>query len=291
MKTLITGSTGQLGSATIDFLLAKKQQSNIVALVRNEDKAQSLQAKGVETRVGNYDDYDSLLKATEGIDTILLISSSEMVKSRAVQHINVIKAAKENGVKHIIYTGFMRTHEAPSSPLWFIAKDHVETENYLKESGIKYTLFENGYYMDMLMGFVGENVLETKTIYVPAGDGKVNFVLRNEIAEALANVITTPGHENKVYNIGTEKPVSFAEIAQMISNLSGVSVQYVSPEPDEYKEKLIEMGMEKMWAEMLTAFAVAFAANTMNIETTDLTKLLGRKPTDVQTFLKNSFNK
>jgi NAD(P)H dehydrogenase (quinone) len=145
--------------------------------------------------------------------------------------------------------------------------------------------------MDMLMGFVGENVLETKTIYVPAGDGKVNFVLRNEIAEALANVITTPGHENKVYNIGTEKPVSFAEIAEMISNLSGVSVQYVSPEPDEYKEKLMEMGMEKMWAEMLTAFAVAFAANTMNIETTDLTKLLGRKPTDVQTFLKNSISK
>jgi len=291
MKTLITGSTGQLGSATIDFLLAKKQQSNIIALVRNEDKAKSLQAKGVVTRVGNYDDYDSLLKATEGIDTILLISSSEMLKSRAVQHINVIKAAKENGVEHIIYTGFMRTHEDPSSPLWFIAKDHVETENYLKESGIKYTLFENGYYMDMLMGFVGENVLETKTIYVPAGDGKVNFVLRNEIAEALANVITTPGHENKVYNIGTEKPVSFAEIAQMISNLSGVSVQYVSPEPDEYKEKLMEMGMEKMWAEMLTAFAVAFAANTMNIETNDLTKLLGRKPTDVQTFLKNLFNK
>lgn len=291
MKTLITGSTGQLGSATIDFLLAKKQQSNIVALVRNEDKAQSLQAKGVETRVGNYDDYDSLLKATEGMDTILLISSSEMVKSRAVQHINVIKAAKENGVKHIIYTGFMRTHEDPSSPLWFIAKDHVETENYLKESGLKYTLFENGYYMDMLMGFVGENVLETKTIYVPAGGGKVNFVLRNEIAEALANVITTPGHENKVYNIGTEKSVSFAEIAQMISNLSGVSVQYVSPEPDEYKEKLMEMGMEKMWAEMLTAFAVAFAANTMNIETTDLTKLLGRKPTDVQAFLKNLFSK
>jgi NAD(P)H dehydrogenase (quinone) len=94
-----------------------------------------------------------------------------------------------------------------------------------------------------------------------------------------------------VYNIGTEKPVSFAEIAEMISNLSGVSVQYVSPEPDEYKEKLMEMGMEKMWAEMLTAFAVAFAANTMNIETTDLTKLLGRKPTDVQTFLKNSISK
>jgi len=285
MKILITGSTGHLGSATIDFLLAKKQQSNIVALVRNEEKAQVLKAKGIETRLGDYDDYTSLLKATEGIDTMLLISSSEMAKSRAVQHINAIKAAKENGVKHIIYTGFMRTHEDTSSPLWFIAKDHVETENYLKQSGIKYTLFENGYYMDMLMGFVGEKVLETKTIFVPAGNGKVNFVLRSEIAEALANLLTTQGHENKVYNIGSEQPVSFAEIAQMISTLSGVSVQYVSPEPEVYTQTLISYGVPEMWAKMSTAFAVAFSANTMNIATADLTKLLGRKPTNVQTFL------
>ncbi|PKP08264.1 MAG: NAD(P)-dependent oxidoreductase [Bacteroidetes bacterium HGW-Bacteroidetes-4] len=291
MKTLIAGSTGNLGSATIDFLIKKNQINNIVALARNEEKAQVLKAKGVEVRLGDYDDYASLLNATKGIDTMLLISSSEVAKSRAEQHINAIKAAKENGVKHIIYTGFLRTHDDPSSPLWFIAKDHVETENYLKESGISYTLFENGYYMDMLMGFVGEKILETKTLFVPAGNGKVNFVLRNEIAEALANVLTTRGHENKVYNIGNEQPVSFAEIAEIISTQSGESIQYVSPEPETYTKTLISYGVPEMWAKMSTAFAVAFAANTMNVPTTDLTKLLGRKPTEVKTYLSTLFSK
>lgn len=290
-KVLITGATGQLGTATIDFLLTKNEKDNIIALARNEEKAVLLKAKGVNVKIGDYDDYNSLLQATKGVETMLLISSSEMAKSRAIHHISAINAAKENGVKHIIYTGFLRTHDDPTSPLWFIAKDHVETEEYLKNSGINYTLFENGFYLDMLMDFVGKNILETKTIFVPAGNGKINFVLRNEIAEALANVINSIGHENKSYNIGIEQPVSFEEIAGYITDITGVQINYVSPEPDVYTQTLIKYGAPEMFARMFSAFAVAFAANTMNVPTTDLTKLLGRKPTSVEQFLNSFFKK
>ncbi|MFN8333932.1 MAG: SDR family oxidoreductase [Cyclobacteriaceae bacterium] len=289
-KVLITGATGQLGTATIDFLLAKYKTDNIIALARNADKAASLKSKGIEVKIGDYDDYNSLLQATKGVKTMLLISSSEMTKSRAIHHINAINAAKENGVKHIIYTGFIRTHDDPTSPLWFIAKDHVETEKYLKESGINYTLFENGFYLDMLMDFIGKNIVDTKTIFIPAGNGKINFVLRDEIAEALANVLTTTGHENKTYNIGIEQPVSFDEIAGYITDITGVSISYVSPEPDVYIQTLLKYGVPEMYARMFSAFAVAFAANAMNVPTTDLTKLLGRKPTSVNQFINSFFN-
>lgn len=288
----ITGATGQLGNATINFLLEKGVAANqITGLARDESKSAELKSKGVNVKIGNYDDIDSLRSAMQGIETMLLISSSETTKSRAVQHINAIKAAKENGVKHIIYTGFLRTEENPESPLWFIAGDHVETEKYLKESGINYTLFENGFYMDMLMDYVGEQVLETKTIFVPAGEGKVNFVLRNEVAEALANVLTTSGHENKTYNIGIEQPVSFGEVAKYISEITGVAINYVSPEPEVYQQTLIQHGVPEAYARMFSAFAVAFAADTMNVSTTDLTQLLGRKPTTVQEYLSSKFRK
>ncbi|MFZ3273800.1 MAG: SDR family oxidoreductase [Lutibacter sp.] len=291
-KIFITGATGQLGKATIGFLLQKGIAANeISALARDEGKAAALKSKGINVKIGNYDDVDSLRSAMQGIETMLLISSSEMTKSRAIQHINAIKAAKENGVKHIIYTGFMRTHEDPESPLWFIAEDHVETEKYLKESGITYTIFANGFYMDMLMDYVGEQILESKTIFVPAGEGKINFVLRSEVAEALANVLTTNGHENKTYNIGIEQPVSFVEIAKYISEITGVAINYVSPEPDAYQQTLLKYGVPEDYARMFTAFAVAFAADTMNVSTIDLTQLLGRKPTTVQEFLLKKFKK
>lgn len=291
-KIFITGATGLLGKSTINFLIQKGIAANqISVLAREEAKAAELKSKGIEVKIGNYDDFDSLSAALKGVETMLLISSSEMTKSRAVQHINAIKAAKENGVKHIIYTGFMRTHEDPKSPLWFIAEDHVATEKYLKESGITYTIFANGFYLDMLMDYVGEKVLETKTIFVPAGDGKINFVLRNEIAEGLAAVLTTGGHENKTYNIGIEQPVSFGEIAKYISELTGVAINYVSPEPEVYQQTLLQYGVPEAYARMFTAFAVAFAANTMNVPATDLTKLLGRKSTSVQEFLSIKFKK
>ncbi|MBX2900287.1 MAG: SDR family oxidoreductase [Cyclobacteriaceae bacterium] len=287
-KIFITGATGQLGKLTIDFLLKKGVAANqITALVRSTEKAKELEAKGVNVKIGDYDDYASLTSAFTGVEKLLLISSSEMTKSRAVQHINAINAAKEAGVKHIIYTGYMRTKEEDKSPLWFLIKDHLDTEKYLKESGIAYTLFENGYYMEMLMDYVGKNILETKTIFVPAKTGKVNFVLRSDIAEALANVLTGSGHENKSYNIGNERAMSFSEIAQIITNITGTQIQYVSPEPEVYVKTLIQHGVPEMWATVFSAFAVAFADNIMSIDTIDLSKILGRKPTTVNEYLKN----
>jgi len=289
MKTLITGSTGNLGSATIKFLLNKVSPSEIAALARNEEKAKPLINRGVDVRIGNYDDYDSLVKAFQGIDKLLLISSSEM-GNRAAQHINAINAAKEAGVKHIVYTSFIRQKDDPNSALWFIAKDHVETEEHLVNCGIPYTLFKNGFYMDMITDFIGENVLETQTVFLPAGDGKVNFALRKEIAEALANVLTSEGHENKSYNIGGETTTSFGEIAAFLSEISGKKINYVSPDAETYKQELAKHHVPEMYINMFTAFAIAFSENAMDVASKDLTGLLGRTPADVKTFLTGIFS-
>jgi len=289
MKTLITGSTGNLGSATIKFLLNKVSPSEIAALARNEEKAKPLINRGVDVRIGNYDDYDSLVKAFQGIDKLLLISSSEM-GNRAAQHINAINAAKEAGVKHIVYTSFIRQKDDPNSALWFIAKDHVETEEHLVNCGIPYTLFKNGFYMDMITDFIGENVLETQTVFLPAGDGKVNFASRKEIAEALANVLTSEGHENKSYNIGGETTTSFGEIAAFLSEISGKKINYVSPDAETYKQELAKHNVPEMYINMFAAFAIAFSENAMDVPSNDLTELLGRKSMEVKNFLSGIFS-
>jgi len=290
MKILITGSTGHLGSATIDFLLNKIPANSIAALARNNEKAKALSEKGIDVRIGNYDDYDSLLKAFKGIDKLLLISASELT-NRSVQHINAINAANETGVKQIIYTSFIRQKDDPTSALWFIAKDHVETEKHLELTGIPYTLFKNGFYLDMIPDFIGPNVLETQTIFLPAGDGKVNFALRNEIAEALANVLTSEGHENKSYNIGGETTVSFREIADYLTEISGKKISYISPEVEVYKFEMAKHNVPEMYINMFAAFAIAFSENAMNVPSKDFANLLGRNATDVKTFLSETFKK
>ena len=290
MKILITGSTGHLGSATIDFLISKISASNIVALARNPEKTKALTEKGIEVRIGNYDDSSSLVLAFQGIDKLLLISTSELT-NRTEQHINAINAANEAGVKHIVYTSFLRQKDDPESALWFIAKDHIETEKHLVKVGIPYTIFKNAFYMDMITDIIGSNVLETKTIFYPAAEGKVNYALRIEIAEALANVLTSEDHENKSYNIGCETTVSFAEIAGFISEVSGTKINYISPTVEAYKQALAQYNVPEMYIKIFAAFAVAFSENAMNVPTPDFNMLLGRKATDVKTLVTKLFKK
>ena len=77
MMILVTGATGNLGSATIKHLIQKTNIINVVALARTPDKALPLQLKGITVKIGDYHHYDSLLKAFRGIEKVLLIFKSE----------------------------------------------------------------------------------------------------------------------------------------------------------------------------------------------------------------------
>ncbi|OYQ46062.1 NmrA family NAD(P)-binding protein [Flavobacterium aurantiibacter] len=179
---LITGATGQFGKLTIDFLLQKGvQPSEILALVRTEAAGNSFQERGIGIRVADYNDKDSLLRAFQGVTKLLFVSSSDLA-NRLQQHKNVVEAAAEIGVGHVVYTSFQRKNNSETSPLWQVAESHLATENWIKASGLNYTILKNNLYLDFVPGFIGEKVLETGVIYVPAGTGKLSAVLRSDMA-------------------------------------------------------------------------------------------------------------
>jgi NAD(P)H dehydrogenase (quinone) len=283
---LVTGSTGHLGKATIQFLLNKIPASQIAAFARDKDKAAEYAEKGIDVRIGNYNDYASLQEATKGIDAILLISSADMA-DRITQHINVIRAAKENSVKHIIYTS-ADVKDINNSATGEIAETHAATSKFLRQSGITYTLLNNNLYADVVPMFVGEKVLETG-VYFPTSNGKVPFATREDMAEAAAVVLTTGGHKNKEYTIAGETEHSFKDIAQMLSDITGREVPYTSPSPEEYRTALTAAGVPEFFIGMLGNFATAIKNSEFDTQNTDLTQLLGRKPTSLKDYLESVF--
>lgn len=285
---LVTGATGHLGEATIDFLLQKTEAANIAALVRNESKADNLKKKGIDIRYGDYTKYDSLLEAFKGIKKLMLISSNDL-KDRAGQHINAIKAAKAAGVEHVLYTSFQRKTENPSSPIWFIAKDHIETEKFLKESSLIYSIFKNGFYMDMIPDFAG-NVLETGKLIFPAGEGKVSCILRKDIAEVLANVLLKEGFDNKEIEVANSRSYSFSDVARTIGKVTNREIEYFSPDPNEFKKQLLQAKVPPMMAEMSTAFAVAFSQGEMDLPDDTAKQILGRDVTTLEEYLERIYN-
>ncbi len=285
---VITGATGQLGSGVIENLIQKGYDpSNIIALARSEEKAQSLKAKGVQINIGDYNDYSSLVEAFKEADKLLFISSNEM-ENRAEQQVSTVKAAAEAGVQHIFYTSIQRKSDMPDSPINFVTNSHIATEKAIYESGMNYTLLRNNLYMDILPWVLGENVAETGVFY-PANDGQIAYALRSDMAEATANILMSENHENKEYNLSNSANFSFGMVADHLSDLFGKKVNYVNPNADVYKETMLNAGAAPMVVEMLAGFAQGAAQGEFEAGKSDLAKLLGRDAVTYKEFLNGMY--
>ena len=137
--------------------------------------------------------------------------------------------------------------------------------------------------------FMGDKVIETGTIFLPAGDGKASYASRNDLAAAGVVVLTTEGHENKVYEFGGTVSHSFHDIAGILSELSGKTINYLSPSADVYSEQLKSYGVPDEMIQGAASFCVAIAQGEFDFPSTDLETLLGRKPQSVKEFLKAAY--
>lgn len=286
---LITGATGHFGKAAIKSLLAKGTPADqIIALVRDENKATDLKELGVTLKTGDYKNYDSLNAALKGVNQVLLVSSSDL-DDRLTQHQNLINAAIENEVQHIVYTSIdIKSFAETAIPL--VSDIHNDTAKYLKATGITYTLLNDTLYADLVPLFAGEKVLETG-IFFPAGEGKTPFVARTEMAEAAAIVLTTSGHENKEYVITGEKAYSFTEIAAILSEITGKTILYHQPNVDTYIAELVTAGVPKESAAFFAGFGQAIHNGEFDTNRSDLAKLLGREPLGLKEFLATVYSK
>ncbi|MDO1450711.1 SDR family oxidoreductase [Rhodocytophaga aerolata] len=285
---LVTGATGNFGSKAIAHLLNKGVAANdIAALVRSGENHNSLAEQGVHIRMGDYADVDSMVKAFEGVDQLLLVSSSDRgaIENRTKHHINAIIAAKEANVKHIAYTSFVRKEGYENSAIADFQNSHIESEKFLKESGLNYTILQNSIYQEMILAFVGEKVAETGTILFPAQDGKASWVLREELAEAAVNILTTKGHENKTYHLTNNLSVGFEQIATYISQALNKEVNYSSPDIEEFNAILEKSGVPQMYIGMFGMWGTGVAEGMIDLEDNTLEILLGRKPTSVNQFI------
>lgn len=277
MKIAITGATGQLGQLVIQSLVKLIPAENIVALVRNLDKAQSLQQHDIELRQFDYDQPQTLVPALQGIDKLLLISANEIGR-RTPQHKAVIDAAVTANVPYIAYTSLLN---ATHNPLG-LAQEHRETEALILASGLSYTLLRNNWYNENYLANV-QHSAETGILYGSAQNGKISSASRLDYAEAAAIVLSSSGHENKIYELAGSTSFTLADLASYIGEASGKSVQYQNISADDYTHALTTAGLASELVSVIVDADVQTARGAMFSDRPDLEQLLGHKTTDIQT--------
>lgn len=280
----ITGATGQLGHYVIESLMKTVPASQIVAIVRNPAKAQALAAQGITVRQADYGDEAALTSALQGVEKLLLISSSE-VGQRAPQHRNVINAAKAAGVKFIAYTSLLH---ADTSPLG-LADEHIETEKMLADSGIVYTLLRNGWYSENYLASAPA-ALEHGVFIDAAGDGKIASATRADYAAAAARVISEAGHEGNVYELAGDSAWTLTQLAAELTKQSGKQVTYQNLSEADFAAALKSVGLPDGLADMLADSDVGASKGGLFDNSKTLSKLIGRPTTTLAESVSHLFN-
>lgn len=271
MSTIaITGATGQLGRLVVTKLKDRVPVSDIVALARNPEKAADL---GVAIRVADYAQPDTLDAALEGVDTLLLISSSE-IGQRAAQHRNVIEVARKAGVKRIVYTSLLHADSSPLS----LATEHRETEADLKSSGIPYTILRNGWYSENYTASI-PGALAGGAFLGSAGDGKISGATRLDFAEAAVAVLTSDGHDGKVYELAGDTAWTLTDLAAEISRQTGREIPYRNLPVAEYAEALTSFGLPAEVAAIYAGLDAHIAQGAVFNDSRQLSELIGRPTT------------
>ncbi|HDS6455054.1 TPA: SDR family oxidoreductase [Morganella morganii subsp. morganii] len=277
----ITGATGLLGQHVIENLLQTVPAGQIVAIVRNPAKGASLSRKGISVRQADYNDEASLIRALQGVEKLLLISSSE-IGQRVTQHRNVINAAKSANVKFIAYTSLLH---ADTSPLG-LHTEHVETEKMLADSGIRYALLRNGWYTENYLASVPA-ALEHGVFIGAAGEGKIAFAARADYAAAAACVISEDGHAGKVYELAGDEARTLSHLAKELTEQSGKNVVYQNLSQADFVAALKNAGLPDELSEMLTDSDVGASVGGLFDDSHTLSKLIGRPTTTLAESIKD----
>jgi NAD(P)H dehydrogenase (quinone) len=285
-KILVTGVTGAIGRGTVEHLLKKGiPASDVIGLSRKKEDLADLAARGVEIRLGDYLDYDSLLRAFEGVDKVML-TSAVAFSDRFTQHYNVITAARQAGVKHVVYMAIMRK-EGSGRIMPEITESDLFTEQVLKSSGLDYTILYHPPFTDVLSLYFDANPYENG-IKIPAANGKMAPATRDELAEAHAEILSTPGHENKTYSLGGGEAISFADIAKTLAETNGKPVPFTTITAKEYIDGIVAKGTPLRVAEFLTNWVVAINEGEFEYQSGDLERLVHRKPQTFREYIQST---
>lgn len=271
MSLAVSAATGHLGTLIIERLKARLDAGSFVALARTPSKAAAL---GVPVRAADYAQPATLDAAFEGIDTLLLISSSE-IGQRVVHHRNAIDAAKRGGVKRIVYTSLLHADRL----LIDLAAEHLETERYLEASGIRHTILRNGWYAENYTSSIAP-ALAHGAFVGSAGNRKISLAARADYADAAVAAVTNDGAAT-LYELAGDNAYTLSDLAAEISKQTGRDIPYSNVPEAQYRAILESAGLPAALAASIAGWDTAMERGALFDDSRELSKLIGRPTTSL----------
>ena len=277
---LITGVTGKTGGEVARRLATAGVPFR--ALVRDPAKVDALKDLDAEIVVGDIGDAETLKQALDGVDKAFLVLPN--VEQQLVLEKQFIDAAVAAGVKHVVYLSSMESVPESKAP---ITRNHVAAENYLRESGLAWTMIRPTFFMQNFEGSA-HGIREAGRLVMPVGNGTVSATDLRDVGEIIRDVLTQPGHENQSYDLTGPDLLTFAEIAERFSKVLGKDIQYIDQPMDEFGDVLRSIGFSEWRVEAVCLEIASIAAGAGDHTTETIRELLGRPPHSLEEFIEDN---
>jgi NAD(P)H dehydrogenase (quinone) len=277
MATLaITGATGGLGGRVARRLADRGVAQRLVV----RDPARAPELAGAEVAQAVYGDGESVRRALDGVDTLLLVSGSEAF-DRVRLHTGTVDAAVAAGVRRIVYTSFLAC--SPDATFTF-ARDHWHTEEHLRQTGVRHTFLRDSLYLDVFPMFAGGDGV----IRGPAGDGRVAAVARDDIADVAVAVLLGDSHDGRTYDLTGPEAFTLQQAAEEVSRASGRTVTYHAETLDEAYASRAGYGAPHWEVTGWVTTYAAIAAGELDVVSDTVTTVAGHPPMDLAEFLRRN---
>lgn len=271
MTIALTGVTGGLGARVLRHLQSRADDLRV--LVRDRARA----PYGVEVREAAYEDPDAMRSALIGADTLFLVSAHEGI-DRPRLHRGAVQAAADAGVRRVVYTSFMGA--APAATFTY-ARDHADTEQAVAAAGMELTALRSALYADVVPWFVGaDDVLRG-----PAGNGRVAWVAREDVARLAAAVLVDDAHAGQVYDVSGPRALDLHETVRVVGEVVGRRFTYVAETREQAYESRAGTGQPWQIEGWVTSYE-AIATGETSVTSSTVQAVTGRRPWTLQEFLR-----
>jgi uncharacterized protein YbjT (DUF2867 family) len=257
----VTGATGEVGGRVARRLAERGIAQRLVVRVA----ARAPELPGAEVRqTPGFHDGAAMRAALDGVHTLFLVPAAE-APDRVEQHYTAVDAAVAAGVQRIVYLSFVNASPAATFSL---VRHHWLTEERIRAAGVDFTFVRMNLYMDFLPAMVAAD----GAIRGPAGDGRVGAVLRDDVADVVAAVLSTGGHERTTYDVTGPEAFSLAEAA------AAMDARYEDETLEQAYASRSVYGAPDWEVEGWVTTYTAIAAGELDLVTDTVQRLAGHPP-------------
>lgn len=271
------GAMGNVGAEVIKTLQAQGVRVRAADLFPERVKQRF--GEDIEAVPFDFSKPETFAPAFRGIKKMFLMRPPQ-ISDIQKDMVPALEAAKAAGVQHMVFLSLIGIENNTVVP-------HYKVEQWLKASGLQYTMLRCSFFMQNLNTTHRAEIRECDEIYIPVGRAKTSFLDVRDIGAVAALALTQPGHENQAYDLTGAEALDYDQVADLFTQILGRKITYKNPSALAFFVRQVRNRSKLMFAFITTWLYTNTRSGMADVITGEVQRLLGRQPISMRQYIED----